>query len=91
MSETLTKDALDRAFKLLSGRLDLAQSEPVRLVICGGSALIAMGFRQRTTNDADVAAMVNEKDELISPDPLPPSLLEASAQVARDLARIFHS
>jgi len=61
------------------------QSEPVRLVICGGSALIAMGFRQRTTNDADVVAMLNEHGELISPDPLPPALLEASAQVARDL------
>jgi len=85
MSGVLTKEALDRAFKLLSGRLELAQSEPVRLVICGGSALIAMGFRQRTTNDADVVAMINEAGELVSPDPLPPALLEASAQVARDL------
>jgi len=85
MSEVLTKEALDRAFKLLSGRLELARSEPVRVVICGGSALIAMGFRQRTTNDADVVAMINEAGELVSPDPLPPALLEASAQVARDL------
>jgi hypothetical protein len=85
MSEMLTKEALDRTFGLLSGRLELAQSEPVRLVICGGSALIAMGFRQRTTNDADVVAMLSESGELISPDPLPPLLLEASAQVARDL------
>jgi hypothetical protein len=85
MSEMLTKEVLDKAFKLLSGRLELAQSEPVRLVICGGSALIAMGFRQRTTNDADVVAMMSENGELISPDPLPPALLEASAQVARDL------
>lgn len=61
------------------------QSEPARLVICGGSALIALGFRQRTTNDADVVAMLSESGELISPDPLPPALLEASAQVARDL------
>jgi hypothetical protein len=85
MSEILTKDRLDRAFTLLSGKLDLVRSEPVRLVICGGSALIAMGFQQRTTNDADVVAMLNEHGELISPDPLPPLLLEASAQVARDL------
>lgn len=61
------------------------QTEPVRLVICGGSALIAMGLRQRTTNDADVIAMLNATGELASPDPLPPFLLEASAQVARDL------
>ncbi len=72
MSEMLTKEALDGAFRLLSGKLELVQSEPVRLVICGGSALIAMGLRQRTTNDADVVAMLNEKGELISPDPLGP-------------------
>ncbi len=85
MSEMLTKGALDRAFGLLSRRLELMQSEPVRLVICGGAALIAMGLRRRTTNDADVVAMMSETGELVSPDPLPKSLLEASAQVARDL------
>ena len=85
MSVLLTNQALGRVFGLLSERLELMQSEPVRLVICGGSALIAMGFRQRTTNDADVVAMLDENGELISPDPLPPALLEASTQVARDL------
>ncbi len=79
MSEMLTKGALDRAFGLLSRRLELMQSEPVRLVICGGAALIAMGLRRRTTNDADVVAMMSETGELVSPDPLPKSLLEASA------------
>jgi hypothetical protein len=81
----MTKEGLERAFKLLSGRLDLMQAEPQRLVICGGSALIAMGFRQRTTNDADIVALLNAAEELVSPDPLPPFLLQASAQVARDL------
>jgi len=81
----LTKEGLGRVFGLLSARLELAQSQSVRLVICGDSALIAMGFRQRTTNDADVVAMLSESGELISPDPLPPALLEASAQVGRDL------
>jgi len=85
MSYNLSKNEIERAFKLLSGRLDLMETEPVRLVVCGGSALIVMGFRQRTTNDADVVAMMNAGGELISPDPLPAFLLEASAQVARDL------
>jgi hypothetical protein len=85
MDVQLTKESLERAFKLLSGRLDLMQAEPVRLVVCGGSALIATGLRQRTTNDADVVAMLSLNGELVNPDPLPPSLLEASAQVARDL------
>jgi hypothetical protein len=85
MSEKLTKESLERAFKLLSGRLDLMHTESVRLVVCGGSALIATGLRQRTTNDADVVAMMGPSGELVSPDPLPPFLLEACAQVARDL------
>jgi hypothetical protein len=85
MDVQLTKDSLGRAFKLLSSRLDLMQTEPVRLVLCGGSALIATGLRQRTTNDADVVAMLSSTGELVNPDPLPPFLLQASAQVARDL------
>ena len=76
---------LDQALALLAGRLDLAQSEPVRLVVCGGSALIAMGLRQRTTRDVDVVALMNAAHELVNPDPLPDFLLTAAEQVARDL------
>jgi hypothetical protein len=85
MSQELTKESLERTFNLLSGRLDLMQSNSVRLVVCGGSALIATGLRQRTTNDADVVALLSATGELLNPDPLPAFLLEASAQVARDL------
>jgi hypothetical protein len=85
MGQELSKDAIERAFGLLSGRLDLMETEPAQLVICGGSALIVMGFRQRTTNDADVVAIMNATGELVSPNPLPTFLLNASAQVARDL------
>jgi hypothetical protein len=76
---------LDQAITLLAGRLDLAQSEPVRLVVCGGSALIALGLRQRATRDMDVVALMNAAQELVSPDPLPDFLLTAAEQVARDL------
>jgi hypothetical protein len=86
MNEELTKEALERAFRLLSGRLDLMEAEAVRLVVCGGSALIATGLRPRTTHDADIVALMNGAGELVSPAPLPPFLLEAAAQVARDLA-----
>jgi len=85
MSQKITKELLDRTFQLLSGRLDLMRSNPVRLVVCGGSALIATGLRQRTTTDADVVALLSATGELLNPDPLPAFLLEASAQVARDL------
>ena len=60
-------------------------AESIGLVICGGSALIAMGLRQRTTRDADVVALMNQAGELVNPAPLPPALVEAATQVGRDL------
>lgn len=85
MAIDIGSDNLDRALKLLAGRLDIAQSEPIRLVICGGSALIAVGLRQGTTKDVDIVALLDSSFDLVSPDPLPPFLLEASKAVARDL------
>jgi hypothetical protein len=85
MSNPLSHDNIDQALSLLAGRLDLAQTDPVRLVICGGSALIAMSLRRRTTRDMDVVALLSAAQEPISPDPLPDFLLRAADQVARDL------
>jgi hypothetical protein len=47
--------------------------------------LIATGLRHRTTHDADVVALLDEAGELVDPAPLPAALLEAAAQVGRDL------
>ena len=88
MSIQISRESMDQALSLLSGRLDLAQSDPVRLVICGGSALIATNLRRRTTRDVDVVALLSTAHELISPDPLPDFLLKAADQVARDLGLI---
>ncbi|MEO7679018.1 MAG: hypothetical protein ABIV39_19870 [Verrucomicrobiota bacterium] len=85
MAEKLSSEALDGALKLLAGRLDLGATEPIRLVVCGGSALIAMGFRMRTTQDVDIVALMKSGGQLASPDPLPEFLTIAAAQVARDL------
>ena len=84
-SNPISHDNIDQALSLLAGRLDLAQTDPVRLVICGGSALIAMSLRRRTTRDMDVVALLSAAQEPISPDPLPDFLLRAADQVARDL------
>ena len=85
MASELTKETIERAFRLLSGRLDVIQSGSVGLVVCGGSALIATGLRQRTTQDADIVALMDAAGKLVSPVPLPSFLLDAAAQVARDL------
>ena len=85
MPNPLDNEKLDQALALLAGRLDLAQTEPLRLVVCGGSALIATGLRRRTTRDMDIVALLNAAHEPVSPDPLPDFLLTAAEQVARDL------
>jgi hypothetical protein len=85
MNKELNNKSLDRAFTLLSGKLDQRGAQAVKLVICGGSALIATGLRARTTHDADVLALMREAGELVSPAPLPADLLEAAGEVARDL------
>jgi hypothetical protein len=76
---------LEMALKLLGARLDLAQAPATGLVVCGGSALIALGLVKRTTRDVDVLALMNSSGDLISPDPLPSYLLDTAKEVARDL------
>ena len=78
-------DHLERALRLLSARLDLARTEPIGLVVCGGSALIARGLLARTTRDVDVLALAGPDRSLQSPAPLPEFLIKAAQEVARDL------
>lgn len=49
MKPSITRTNIDQTFKLLAGRLDLDQTEPVQLVVCGGSALIVMGLKELLT------------------------------------------
>jgi hypothetical protein len=76
---------LERALRLLGARLDLATAPAIGLVVCGGSALVALGLIKRTTRDVDVLALMNSSGDLISPDPLPQYLLDTAKEVARDL------
>ena len=76
---------LDEALKLLEVRLQMKDSGPLRLVVCGGSALIAARLITRTTQDVDVVALMDEQGQLMNPHPLPPVLLEAASEVAQIL------
>ena len=77
-------EQFDRALKLLNGRLALAGAPVYRLVICGGTALIATGLLLRTTRDVDIVALADENGLLIDPAPLPGALIEAAQDVAID-------
>jgi len=85
----LNKEKLDEALTLLNNRLELAGSEPVNLVVCGGSALIFIDVIDRTTKDVDVLGIMIDQTGtakiLETPDPLPETLKEAASQVAKDL------
>ena len=76
---------LDKTFRLLGGILDLRGALPVRFVVCGGAALLARGLRQRTTQDVDILAMLDDYEQAVAPTPLPEDFVEAASQVATTL------
>lgn len=79
MKNVIDNSILNKALILLAQRLQVNQAPPTRLVVCGGSALIATGMNPRTTKDVDVVAMLNSARDLLDPDPLPAPLLQACA------------
>jgi hypothetical protein len=86
MTTVLNSALLSEAFGLLSLLLERRQAPPVRLIVCGGSALIATGMIPReTTRDVDIVALLNEQEQLADPSPLPADLLAAAADVATAL------
>jgi hypothetical protein len=83
---TLDSNQLSAALLLLAERMDMEDVAPLVLVVCGGSALIARGFLQRTTKDVDVVALADETgQQLLDPEPLPADLLAAAERTRIDL------
>ena len=78
-------EKIEKALKLLNGRLTLNQSGHFSLVVCGGAALNAMHLIQRTTKDVDIVALMDSNDQLVDPAPLPDELLVAAKEVADTL------
>ena len=75
----------DAALRLLNSHLAFAGSPRFRLVICGGSALVATGLHERTTRDVDIVALADDSGRLIDPAPLPTEIERAAREVADDL------
>lgn len=57
--EALNRVRINAAFKLLGELLEKRTSVHMSLVICGGSALIALGLASRATKDVDIVARLN--------------------------------
>lgn len=78
-------EQFETAFRLLNGRLTIADSPTFHLVVCGGTALAASELLQRVTRDVDIVAMADNEGNMIDPEPLPVALVSAAKEVAEDL------
>lgn len=64
--------------------LKLEDAEPVELLVCGGAALVKLGYISRATEDIDVLALV-VGGRGASADPFSSELIAAARRVARDM------
>lgn len=81
----INTDSLHRALALLGELLEVRDHPAQSFVVCGGSSLLALNLvRRTTTQDVDILAKI-EGDTLVTPRPLPPWLIEAADDVARQL------
>ena len=80
--EPIDLSKLNTALKQLNDQLLWQDSPAIEIVVCGGSALIATGLVQRTTQDLDIIALM-DAGELLDSEPLPDYLLEAADKVGK--------
>ena len=77
---------LDEIFKVLDRQIGLRGGR-IALVICGGTALAALGLMTRTTKDADVLGRAEVRPEglkVLAMSAFPEGLEEAAETVGRD-------
>ena len=56
----IERDAIDRIFRALNDQIGIQGGSAIGLVVCGGTALTALGLIIRTTKDVDVLGLVKE-------------------------------
>jgi hypothetical protein len=81
----LSPELLDQALHLTAERLEERDAAQEILVVCGGSALLALGLVNRTTKDVDVLAGVDATSGLVDPRPLSPTLSSVVDEVGAQL------
>lgn len=74
-------EVIHRRFDDLAGALELEESDPVDMLICGGAALTVMGFVVRATDDIDVLALILDEED-VAAKPFPPGLQRGRQRVA---------
>jgi hypothetical protein len=79
----LSTERLNEALTLLGETLTAAEEPPLALVVCGGSAILIQRFVERTTQDVDIIALLDDTGALVTPVPLPLTVQTAAASVGR--------
>lgn len=74
---------IEKIFVALDRQILAADGNPISLIVCGGTALAALGLVLRTTKDVDVLGKF-EKGEVRKLGRFPGWLSEAAARVAAD-------
>jgi hypothetical protein len=87
-------DRLAALLTALDRQLYLAGSPPFGLVVCGGSALAALGLVRRTTRDVDVLGLARQTTDGVVVERLkrlPAALAEAAARwtLTQDVSSVF--
>lgn len=82
MDKPIDISKLEHALQMLNELLILNDSPQTGIVVCGGSALIALSLVPRTTQDVDIVALMNE-GVLVNAEHLPDYLLKAAEKVGR--------
>jgi len=83
----ISKENIEEIFKALDQQIEVRGGSPISLIVCGGTALFALGLIQRTTKDVDVLgeAVVRGKEILVKKiDKFPGWFKEAAKAVQRD-------
>jgi len=83
--EQMDQSALNQAMSLLGNLMVVRKRSPIHLVVCGGSALIALNLVTRTTKDVDVLATLDD-GQLRCARPLPDWLREDANAVRTELS-----
>lgn len=83
----ITHDNIQDILKALGNQIGFHEGFPIAIVVCGGTALSALGLISRTTMDVDVLCEVIEAKsgiKLKGIEELPPSFEKAAEVVRRD-------
>ena len=84
MEKPIDIEKLNHALRLLNEQFIVVNAPRTEIVVCGGSALIALSLVPRTTQDVDIIAMM-KSGILADPEPLPEYLVKAAEKVGTSL------